>query len=125
LGWGLATFAGARLVRGFDVVANLKGLRARLDGAALCVTGEGRIDPQSLDGKVVAGVAALAAAAGVEVVAFGGSVDPLAVPALRARGVSCVALIGHGEDPARAMREAAAFIRAAAADWARRRPAPT
>jgi glycerate kinase len=125
LGWGLATFAGARLVRGFDVVANLKGLRARLNGAALCVTGEGRIDPQSLDGKVVAGVAALAAAAGVEVVAFGGSVDPLAVPALRARGVSCVALIGHGEDPARAMREAPAFIRAAAADWARRRPAPT
>jgi glycerate kinase len=125
LGWGLATFAGARLVGGFAVVARLKHLGEALTGAALCVTGEGRIDRQSLDGKVVAGVAALASAAGVEVVAIGGSVDPLAVPALAARGVSCVAVIGHGEDPARAMREAPAFIRAAAADWARRRPAPT
>lgn len=125
LGWGLATYAGARLVAGFDVVATLKGLRETLAGAALCVTGEGRIDRQSLDGKVVAGVAALAADLGVEVLAVGGSVDAAAVPALAARGVTCVALTAEGEDPARAMREAAAFIRAAAADWARRRPAPT
>jgi glycerate kinase len=124
LGWGLATFAGARLVRGFDVVAKLKRLDAALSGAALCVTGEGRIDRQSLDGKVVAGVADLALAAGVEVVAIGGSVDPLAEPALRARGVTCVALIGDGDDPGPAMRAAPAFIRAATAGWARRRPAP-
>jgi glycerate kinase len=124
LGWGLATFAGARLVRGFDVVAQLVGLAAALRGAALCVTGEGRIDAQSLDGKVVGGVAALAQAAGVAVLAIGGSVDPQVVPQLRARGVTCVALI---EDPAereRAMREGPAFIRAAAAGWARDRPAP-
>jgi glycerate 2-kinase len=124
LGWGLATFAGARLDRGFDIVAQLQGLEPALRGAALCVTGEGRIDRQSLHGKVVAGVARLATAAGVEVVAVGGSVDPLAVADLRARGVSCIALI---DDPAareRAMREAPAFIRAAAARWARLRPAP-
>jgi len=58
--------------------------------------GRGRIDRQSLDGKVVAGVAALAAAAGVEVIAIGGSVDPLAIAELRERGVTCVALI---DDP--------------------------
>jgi len=124
LGWGLATFAGARLVRGFDIVASLQGLEPALRGALLCITGEGRIDRQSLDGKVVAGVARLAAAAGVEVLAIGGTVDPLAVADLRARGVACVALI---EDPAereRAMREAPAFIRAATARWARLRPAP-
>jgi glycerate kinase len=124
LGWGLATFAGARLGPGFDIVAKLQGLEAALQGAALCVTGEGRIDRQSLAGKVVAGVARLASAAGVPVVAIGGSVDPLAVPELLARGVTCVALI---EDPAerqRAMREAPAFIRAAASRWARTRTAP-
>jgi glycerate kinase len=124
LGWGLATFAGARLAGGFDIVAKLQGLEDALRGAALCITGEGRIDRQSLDGKVVAGVAYLAAAAGVRVIAIGGSVDPLVVPDLLARGVTCIALI---EDPAereRAMREAPAFIRAAVARWARAQPVP-
>jgi glycerate kinase len=127
LGWGLATFAGARLVRGFDVVAKLTGLAEKLRGAALCVTGEGRIDRQSLDGKVVSGVAGLAALADVDVVAVGGSVDPLVVPELAARGVTCIALIDDPADPAereRAMREAPAFIRAATARWAQLRPAP-
>ena len=124
LGWGLATFAGARLAGGFDIVAKLQGLEDALRGAALCITGEGRIDRQSLDGKVVAGVAYLAAAAGVRVIAIGGSVDPLVVPDLLARGVTCIALI---EDPAereRAMCEAPAFIRAAVARWARAQPVP-
>jgi glycerate kinase len=124
LGWGLATFAGAKLVRGFDVVAQLTGLAAALRGAALCMTGEGRIDRQSLGGKVVGGVADLAAAAGVEVVAIAGSVDPLAEPELRRRGVTCVALIEDPADREPAMREAPAFIRAATARWARLRPAP-
>jgi glycerate kinase len=124
LGWGLATFAGAKLARGFDIVAKLQGLEGALRGAALCLTGEGRIDRQSLDGKVVAGIARLAAAAGVRVVAIGGSVDPLAVPEFLARGVTCVALIEDAAGRERAMREAPAFIRAAAARWARAQPAP-
>jgi glycerate kinase len=125
LGWGLATFAGARLERGFDLVAGVQGLAARLSGAVLCVTGEGRIDGQSLQGKVVDGVAGLACAAGnVPVLAIGGSVDPAAGTALAARGVECVGLVAPGADPAAAMAAPAAFIRAAAAGWARRRPAP-
>ncbi len=125
LGWGLATFAGARLARGFDLVAGVQGLAARLAGAALCVTGEGRIDSQSLQGKVVDGVARLACAAGnVPVLAIGGDVDPAAETALAARGVECVRLVAPGADPAAAMAAPAAFIRAAAASWARRRPAP-
>lgn len=125
LGWGLATFAGARLARGFDLVAMTQGLAAKLAGAALCVTGEGRVDGQSLHGKVVGGIAALARATGaVPVVAIGGSVDPRAVPELGAWGVDCVALVADGADPGPAMRAAPAFIRAAAADWARLRPVP-
>ncbi len=127
LGWGLATFAGAQLVRGFDVVAKLTGLADKLHGAALCVTGEGRIDRQSLDGKVVSGVAGLAALADVDVVAVGGSVDPEVVPELAARGVACIALVDDPADGAareRAMREAPDVIRAATARWARLRPAP-
>jgi glycerate 2-kinase len=124
LGWGLATFAGARLAPGFEIVSKLQGLDATLRGAALCVTGEGRIDRQSLAGKVVAGVAGLAAPAGVRVIAIGGSVDPLVVPDLLARGVTCVALIDDPAERERAMREAPAFIRAAASRWARTAPVP-
>jgi glycerate kinase len=124
LGWGLATFAGARLVGGFDVVAQLTGLAGALAGAVLCITGEGRIDRQSLDGKVLAGVARLAAAAGVEVLAIGGSVDPPVEPELRSRGVGYIALIRDPAERERAMREAPALIRAATARWARGRPVP-
>jgi glycerate kinase len=121
LGWGFATFAGAVLERGFAIVGALQGLPSALAGAALVVTGEGRIDLQSLAGKVVDGVAQCAAAAGVPVVAIGGSVDAAAALALGARGVECVALVADETDRARAMREAPAFIRAAAERWARRR----
>ncbi len=103
------------------MVAKLTGLADTLHGAALCVTGEGRIDRQSLEGKVVSGVAGLAALANVDVVAVGGSVDPLVVAELAARGVTCISL----EDDPNTMREAPAFIRATTARWARVRPVPT
>ncbi len=57
-------------------------------------------------------------------IAVGGSVDPLVVPKLAARGVTCIALIDDPAERERAMREAPAFIRAATAGWARSRPAP-
>jgi len=50
---------GADLVSGFDEVARLGRLRERLAGADVVVTGEGRLDAGSLEGKVVAGVCAL------------------------------------------------------------------
>jgi glycerate kinase len=122
LGWGLAIFTGATLERGFAIVAAHQGLAAALAGAVLCVTGEGRIDMQSLMGKVVDGAGALARAAGVPVLAIGGSVDAQAAAAFATRGVACVALIESDADRERAMRDAPAFIRAAAERWARDRP---
>ena len=121
LGWGLATFAQARLAPGFAIVAELAGLNAALRGAAYCFTGEGRIDRQSLAGKVVSGVARSAAGAGVPVVAIGGSVDADAAAALLQRGVECIALVSGEAERERAMREPAAFISATAERWARRR----
>jgi glycerate kinase len=75
LAGGLAV-AGARLVPGFEVVAEATGLRRRLASADLVVTGEGRLDPTSWSGKVVGGVAAAAAEPGVEVVVVAGAADP-------------------------------------------------
>jgi len=57
LAGGLAAI-GARLEPGFDLIADACGLEAALDGAELVVTGEGRLDGASLEGKVVGGVLA-------------------------------------------------------------------
>ncbi|MFE9748981.1 glycerate kinase [Saccharothrix saharensis] len=73
-GAGFALLAlGARVRRGIELVLELTGLAERLPGARLVVTGEGRLDQQTLRGKAPAGVAAAARAAGVEVVAVAGS----------------------------------------------------
>ena len=53
---------GARLEPGFDFVAGLVGLAARMERADLVVTGEGHLDPPSFEGKVPGGVLELARA---------------------------------------------------------------
>ena len=65
LAGGLAAL-GAHIEAGFDVVANAVRLDERLEGSDIVVTGEGRLDAPSLEGKVVGGVLDAAAAAGVE-----------------------------------------------------------
>jgi glycerate 2-kinase len=57
---------------GIDVVLDLVAFDAALSGARLVITGEGRLDEQTLNGKAPAGVAVAARAAGVPVVAVSG-----------------------------------------------------
>lgn len=73
LAGGLAA-VGARLVPGFEVVAEAHDLAGRIEQADLVITGEGFLDEQSFDGKVVGGVAEVARAAGVPVLAVAGEV---------------------------------------------------
>jgi glycerate kinase len=53
LGAGLIAFAGASIRPGFDVVVETIKLRERLSGVDLLITGEGRLDGQTLSGKTV------------------------------------------------------------------------
>ncbi|HEY1734479.1 MAG TPA: glycerate kinase, partial [Acidimicrobiales bacterium] len=76
LAGGLAAL-GATVVGGFDVVADLVGLDQRLAGADVVVTGEGRLDRSSLDGKVVGGVVARVAGRS-PVLVVAGQADPAA-----------------------------------------------
>ncbi len=71
---------------GIDVVAHASGFAERLAGADLVLTGEGKLDPQTFTGKVVAGVAGLAAGAGVPCVALAGRLE-VGSRELRAAGV--------------------------------------
>lgn len=65
LAGGLAAI-GARLEPGFEIVAHAAGLDDLLDDVDLIVTGEGKTDAASFDGKVVGGVLEWAAELGIE-----------------------------------------------------------
>ena len=65
---------GAELVPGFDLLAEELDLADRVARADLVITGEGFLDEQSFEGKVVGGMAELARAAGRPIVAIAGDV---------------------------------------------------
>jgi glycerate kinase len=83
----MMAFFGASLRSGVEIVADAVGLRRRLAGANLCLTGEGRLDDQSAAGKTVAGVAHACRAAGVPCIALAGTIGPGA-DAVLAEGVT-------------------------------------
>jgi glycerate kinase len=71
---GALAFMNGRLVRGVDAVMDTIGLPAALKGADWVLTGEGKFDSQSVQGKVVDGVAGRAAGAGAETGVIAGCV---------------------------------------------------
>lgn len=81
LSGGLWAAFGAELRPGADAVLDAVGFDARARAAALVVTGEGRLDSQSAEGKLVSAVARRGAAAGARVWAVAGQVaaDPAAL----------------------------------------------
>ena len=119
LAGGLAAL-GAEIVNGFSVVAAEVGLSERMADADLVVTGEGRFDATSLEGKVVGGVTELAAESAVPVLAVVGSADPSqAVPdGLKILDLS--ELFG----PARAMGDPRGCVRRAVGDVLMERISP-
>ncbi len=75
LGFGLIAYLNAEVKRGAETVLELCGFKDALQGADLVITGEGRLDSQSLlFGKLPAVVASEAKARNIACVAFAGSV---------------------------------------------------
>lgn len=74
LGFGLLSFCGAEMRSGFETIAGILNLEEQVTGSDLVITGEGRLDAQTLEGKGPAGVAALARSHGKPVFAFAGIV---------------------------------------------------
>lgn len=75
LGFGLMAFCGAKITSGFDLIAELIDLECRIQAADLVITGEGRIDAQTLHGKGPMGVARIARAFGKPVAAIAGLIE--------------------------------------------------
>ena len=94
LGFGLLAvadrFRSFALRPGVELVMEATDFTARLAGADLVITGEGRIDAQTAFGKTALGVAQRAAEAGVPCVAVGGGVEPEGIQALATVGAIAV-----------------------------------
>lgn len=109
-GFGLMALLGARLRPGFDLVADLLGFDERLARADLVITGEGRLDAQTLRGKGPAGVASRARAAGIPVLAVAGRIDLDADELAGAGIVGTAALLDLEPDLGRAQAHAAELV---------------
>jgi len=117
----LLAFAGASIVPGVDLVIDAVRLRDRLAATDLVLTGEGRLDEQSLMGKVVGAVARLSRAAGVRCVAIVGALGSGHDQVARLFD-EVVVLAQPGERIEAAMREARERLRRAAAGAVGERP---
>ena len=123
LGAGLVVFCGASLRPGFEVVSEAVRLADSLAGADLVLTGEGRLDSQTLSGKGVCGVAALAKEHGEpEVAAIVGS-DALGADGAAAIGIDGVFELAPSQngtaDTLQRIEDAAARAVAAVMEWQR------
>ncbi len=74
MGGGMVAFFGSRLQMGIETVLDTVGFDHLLEGADLVFSGEGKIDFQSLRGKVVIGVARRTKKQGVPLIAIVGDI---------------------------------------------------
>ncbi len=89
MGAGCVAFLNARLVSGIELVMHYAAFDKHLPEADILITGEGKIDEQTLQGKVVAGVAALARQHHKRVIAFCGS-QSISSAKLSAGGIDAI-----------------------------------
>jgi glycerate kinase len=104
LAGGLWAGVGARLVPGARFVCGLVGFDSRVRAAAVAITGEGRLDATTLEGKVVSEVAARSRRFGVPVHAVVGADG--SDPAVRAElGLASIVEAGDEDEIAAAAAE--------------------
>lgn len=73
LGAGLMAFLGARMKLGVEIVAESCRLKEKMTGADLVITGEGKLDGQTIQGKAPIGVARIARSLKIPIVAISGN----------------------------------------------------
>jgi len=73
IGAGSIAFLGASLRSGIELVMEQANIEAQLEGIDLIITAEGKIDRQTLSGKVIAGICKKAKAAKIPVIAICGT----------------------------------------------------
>jgi glycerate kinase len=111
MGAALLAFLGASSRPGVEIVIDAVGLEAAMVHADLVITGEGRMDSQTICGKAPAGVARVAKRHGKPVIGLAGSLAP-DVGVVHAHGIDAVfSVLHHSCSLEEAMRNAAMNIR--------------
>ena len=98
IGAGIYALLGGKLKMGIDVVLDTVGFDEKLSGTDLVITGEGRFDSQSLQGKVLSGIASRCLKAGVECVAVVGCRSDEDIP-FEEMGISRIIPTSDGKKP--------------------------
>jgi len=75
LGAGLMAFLNAKLRPGIDLVLNAANFEQRISEADLILTGEGKLDEQTVYGKTIAGITAVAKKHSIPVIALVGKFE--------------------------------------------------
>jgi glycerate kinase len=119
LGAAAMVYLDATLRPGVELVAEACGLREALADANLVVTGEGRLDAQSLGGKTPVGIARIARACGVPAVVIAGQSNLTVVEAHDAGFDHVRTLVRAGVDAMEAQRAAGQHLEAVAEELAR------
>jgi len=113
LGMALSVFLGAKMRSGIETMLDWLRFDEALEGADLVVTGEGRLDEQSLHGKAISGVARRAQREGVPVAAICGRVR-LDREQIEKLGLEAAIESGAGQDDEHALSHAEENYRRAA-----------
>jgi glycerate 2-kinase len=119
LGGGLLAMLNATLEPGIELVLEAVNFHERVARCDLCLTGEGKLDGQSLSGKAVLGVAKAAASHGVPTHALVGRIGEHAERTLHA-GLTAYHEIARDLPDPQAMRSAAPLLQAATAALVRK-----
>ena len=98
MGAGSIAFLGGTLRSGIEAVLDAVDFDRRLDGTDLVITGEGRIDAQSVQGKVISGIARRTAPRNIPLVAIVGGIGPGAEAAYDL-GVTAMFSINRAAEP--------------------------
>jgi glycerate kinase len=119
MGGAALAFLGAKLKPGIEIILAAARFDEKLNGASLVITGEGRVDAQTLQGKVVNGVLRDARAHGVPVVVLAGGIEPEGY-ALLDHGATALLSIADRPMPLAEAQERAAELLEHAAEQAMR-----
>ena len=97
LGAGLMLFTNAKLKSGVDIVLNVCDFENSIKDADLIITGEGKIDEQTMHGKTISGIARYANKQKIPVIAFAGVIEN--TDKLKLHGISAFYSINRNDIP--------------------------
>lgn len=124
LGAGIAAFLDGDIQSGVDTIVELVGLREKIRGADLVITGEGKLDWQSGKGKAPLGVAAVASELGVPAIAICGSLGEETPQDVKDSFMAVLSLVEIAGSEERAMHRPAELLKEAVARFCNLCPPP-